>query len=468
MTRFDFIRSSIAFAGAMAMPEGLFAGTGRPDLRVGISSDIHVENEKDCELLRKAFLYFREQGVDAVAIPGDFTNYGTIEELELVARVWNEVFPADIGKDGRKVEKLFVCGNHDMEGAWYGKVTKEKWPDWEERKKHIFLYHMEETWPRLFGEPWAPIWTKTVKGFTFIGAHWKNASRVEDPWGWHGVPDIVPFMDKLGPRLRKDRPFFLIQHHHPNGTCLGERAWGRDDGYATRALSPYPNAVALSGHSHMPLTDETSVWQGSFTSVNCGSLRYAGLPAGRDNANGEAKASFSRMGGVDTRASHQILIMDVWKSRVAFHRRELNWNQRLGPAWVVPVPVGKSPAFSFSRRAKAFAPPEFAAGAAIEVKRDGDSLKISFPAAGTSEVRVFEYEIRFVEPRMDFIRVLREKRVFSGDAPFPPERRVSEECVDAGIGTDVPSRGQIRIEVTPLDSFGNRGRTLACDFNLNG
>lgn len=99
--------------------------------------------------------------------------------------------------------------------------------------------------------------------------------RCADAW-----KRVFPF-DGLADYLRShageidtSKPFFYTQHSHPKDTCIGSWAWGRDNGASTRALAAYPNAVAFSGHSHYPLTDERSVWQESFTSINAASLRY--------------------------------------------------------------------------------------------------------------------------------------------------------------------------------------------------
>ena len=43
---------------------------------------------------------------------------------------------------------------------------------------------------------------------------------------------------------------------------------------STRVLSALPNAVAITVHSHRPLTDDFAVWRGAFTSVAAASLNY--------------------------------------------------------------------------------------------------------------------------------------------------------------------------------------------------
>ena len=97
-------------------------------------------------------------------------------------------------------------------------------------------------WQKAFDEPYRPIWMKRVKGYAFVGSHWKG------PSGDHGIGD---FLSQQGDALKGDRPFFYVQHPTPAKTCCGEKAWGQDDGCSTQALSIYPNAVAISGHCHL-------------------------------------------------------------------------------------------------------------------------------------------------------------------------------------------------------------------------
>ena len=105
------------------------ASNGSPKLTLGVLSDIHLSIRKGKdgsltfpgeEMFRKALAWMRDQGVDGVLVSGDMADFGTVEELEAVARAWYSVFPDGKAPDGRRVEQLFVYGNHDYEGYRYG------------------------------------------------------------------------------------------------------------------------------------------------------------------------------------------------------------------------------------------------------------------------------------------------------------------------------------------------------------
>ena len=291
-TRREFLRFS---AGGFAASWAMFHATAlaeavapRPPLRLGGVSDIHIRNNGKTAnnyvggttgTFRAALQYFRDKRVDAVVIAGDMADKGLDTHLLAVAEAWYSVFPDDKYPDGRPVAKFFVTGNHDWEGFNYGKLAEKLYPDAAERAKHVLQKDMAGWWEKAFHEPYAPIYSKEIKGYTFIGAHWDMGGYgPEAGKKVYAFGRIADFMSANGKKIDPALPFFYVQHPHPKDTCYGSWAWGHDKGIVTKTLSAYSNAVAFSGHSHYSLTDERSIWQGAFTSVGTSSLRYTGLP----------------------------------------------------------------------------------------------------------------------------------------------------------------------------------------------
>ncbi len=145
---------------AFAAPSGLFS-QGMPNLSFGILTDIHLSKSGDSfsgqAMFRKALEWFRDQGVDAVAVCGDMADGGLLAELQAVAQTWSAVFPNDTAPDGRHVERLFIYGNHDYGGTSTGSIRG---------------LGLAEAWQQTFGETYTPVWRKEVCGYTFVGAHW--------------------------------------------------------------------------------------------------------------------------------------------------------------------------------------------------------------------------------------------------------------------------------------------------------
>lgn len=108
------------------------AAASSPKLRVGVLSDIHVVDGDPnnawsvgtCDMFEKALRYFASRGVDAVVVAGDIADSGLASELKMAGDTWRKIFPGGRRPDGGKVEKVFVCGNHDVDGWRWTKNAK--------------------------------------------------------------------------------------------------------------------------------------------------------------------------------------------------------------------------------------------------------------------------------------------------------------------------------------------------------
>ncbi len=475
MTRKVFLSDALAFAAAR--PWRMFA-TGNvsdpitlnmlpqgtePDMRFGVVSDVHVREATGrygTEALSKAFAWFRDQGVDGVVIAGDMADYGLVAQLQCVADAWESAFPGGKGLSGKSVEKLFIYGNHDIEGFKYPKIKPAP--------ECTIAADRAAAWERVFKEPYAPIWKKTVKGYTFIGAHWD---------GWKGVPAIEPYMKEHAAELRGDRPFFYIQHPHPKNTCHGQWAWGRDDGFAGRALSQFPNAIAFSGHSLHPLTDERSIWQGAYTSIGTASLRYIDPIYGRENAGPHALDDLKQMPFIDQFSGKEGMIVSVYGDRIVVERRDFVYDGKLGADWIIPLPAAKAKPFDFTVRAANAVAPQFPEGAKVSVSGPADGkdrkgraskqLTVTFPAALHDAVhaRAYDYEVVAEVEECDFRRVACTKRVYSPAYFLAPEREPKTvSCVFSLIELNTRKGSYfsptVRFLVRAAETFGKKSEAI--------
>ena len=499
ISRRFFIGGSLSFgafngARCFAAPTGAFGG-GKPNLKFGVVSDIHLtkigENEKmeawgNNLTFRHTLAWFRDQGVDAVMVVGDMADKGMVKELEAVADAWYKIFPNDKAPDGRKVEKLFVNGNHDFHGYLYGDHAAKVYPDMDERKKHVLRNDMSGWWKRIFHEDYAPFYRKEINGYTFLGAHWDDGTGMEGNYGGStfGV-ELAAFFAENGKSLNPARPFFYFQHPHPKDTCYGPWAWGHDSGLVTKTLSAYANAVAFSGHSHYTLTDDRSLWQGAFTSVGTSSLRYTGMPynarhpAGYENTTTEAKERDTLdaqkvMGKYNGGDCRQGMLWNIYDDRIVVQRREFLSNLFVGPDWVMPLGAAEPKPFAFAQRAKKTTAPEFPADAKIVLKKikaktrktpSGDAAEkiayeLTFPAAlGAAGSRPHEYEITAegAEGKTAIFHVIAEG--FNHALEHPRAKADSSFCVAA----DRLPAGLKRFSVRPLDCWWNKGAPLSVD-----
>ena len=124
MNRREFIQKTSLLAGAAYLDAPAFAQAldtlGQPNLIIGVLSDIHIRDAQSADTFQHALEYFRGQKVDGVIMAGDLADWGLEPQLQVVADVWYRVFPDDKLPTGEHVEKLFIYGNHDMEGYTWG------------------------------------------------------------------------------------------------------------------------------------------------------------------------------------------------------------------------------------------------------------------------------------------------------------------------------------------------------------
>ena len=453
LSRRAFLGGAFATFGGMMLPAAAFGG-GAPNLKLGVISDVHVSAMWDQEkYIEKALRWFDAQGVDAVMVPGDIAHSGLISELTRFANVWYKVFPADRGADGRHVEKLFVTGNHDLD-AWWTRGS-------DEHLRKVKFSHgdnRQTVWKRLFHEEYQEIWKKEVKGYVFIGAQWPKPK-----------PAIEAWFETHATELKGPKPFFFTQHAHPKGTChLGYVSY--DDGTATRALEKFPNAVAITGHSHQTLADDSFVWQSAFTSINAGCLRAGGndrwgmnydsiYPAWMRN-----RVKDNRMKPLAEEEGRGGLLIDVFDDRLVVHRRSFEYDMPFGEDVCLPLPAsGRSAFMPVNARAKRVGP-KFPAGARVEVESCavapasivGPALKgkpcvhVKIPYAEPAKpgCRVYDYLVEMLvdgEPKI-------ERLVLANGFNVPEvHARRTSNCL---FGADeVPAGKDVRFRVTPRDSF---------------
>ena len=445
-------------AGAAMAPNAL--------LKMGVLSDIHLNKAGDEATFIKALEYFRDHGADSVLIAGDFADTGRIFQAKMLADAWFKVFPNDQAPDGRHVERLFIYGNHCVTAwTWRGNPYTDT-PELARAEAIGFENNRARIWDELFHEEYKPIWMKTVRGIPVIGAHWEERGC--------GIA-IEDFMKAHGKEIDPKLPFVYTQHAHPKDTCFGSWAWGRDDGRSTRALSPFANAVAFSGHSHYTLTDERTVWQGAFTSINTSSLKYSSCDYSlRENIYGNGQGfrgenRTHRMPSISGGGGRQGMLVSYFDDHLAIERREFVYGESLGDDWVVPMPAANE-TYSYAKRAARRVTPEFAADAKVAVKvtpkkdeKDFTHVTLTFPAAEIrSKCRTMEYEVTAVLHEDDVDLVQAQRRMMSPDFHLPVSKLVKEVRF-VFAAEDLTAKGNYRFEVRPVECFGKKGAAIVSD-----
>lgn len=497
MNRRAFIGKSISMAGlAICRPGMVFAAehgkcsAGRPNLVFGVISDVHVrplpgrKGQYFTEFFRRSLELFRDNGADAVVAAGDLVNSGVSDELQAFADTWFDVFPDDRAPDGRKVERIFVYGNHDVSHPMARRACGN---DRKEIKKRAIALDRAKWWKRIFKEEFSEVYRKTVKGYDFIGAHWEGLLKGRDD---SFCKEIEPFYEKVAPSLDPSKPFFHVQHPHPKGTCHGDVVWGQDDGASTRALSRHPNAIAFSGHSHNSLLDERVIWQGAFTSVGTATASHIGLsslksgiPAGYENyrtygKTPEEKEAADRakvMPMMNRTLGRQAMIVRVFDDRIVFSRYDLYDLKPLAEDLVMPLNSGGVKPFAFGPRQAAAKAPEFPKGAALSVAgcearrrgtaRDGKRTKavlLTAPAANAEPAARGVYYKVTAEKDGKTVEVAAIHDAFR----FRRGDKRAEAPVKIWIAADRLPKGEITFRLKAYSWWDKHSRTLEAKYRI--
>ena len=465
MDRRRFLQNSLMMVGAAYLDLPTFAqevkALGAPKLRIGILSDIHITGKENTDVFQHTLEYFRDQDVDGVLMAGDLADWGFDYQLQEVANTWYRVFPKDKA-NGHKVEKLFIYGNHDIDAYAWGVGQQHGMSD-EDCKREAIGLHREKTWKKCFKEDFKPVYMKTVKGYHFIGGHWQNGNN---------MPGLKELLDANREKLSDGKPFFYFQHPHLRYTCNGDDVWGHDGGETTQLLSQFPNAVAFSGHSHMPLGDDRDLWQGAFTSIGTSSLSYQCLIGARENTllDGENRKVPSQMPNMSTSNGKQGMLMCVYDNCITLERREFVYDQPVADNWIIPLPLGKGEPLSFANRARTAKVPEFGANDKVTITRavgkdrygeEQPQVTVHFPSVlkKTHGVRAFDYEVQVEYKYVDLTLITATKHVLS-KGNFLGEAQDTEEVICVYGEKELPDFHEMRFIVRPCECYGKKGKPI--------
>ncbi len=464
MGRRDFILSGLAASFvAGCRTADLF---GRPALTFGVVSDIHVTSPGTEARYEKALRYFKGRGADAVMVCGDLADWGTVGSLELTRDAWARVFA------GSKTVPLLCTGNHDFEGWWYGDMTMDMHASGHSEDEAALKAPggVKAVWERVFGEKYAPMRIRTVKGYDFVSAEYVG----ED--GKHR-PDAAKFLAANANRLRgSGKPFFYFQHMPINGTT-GDSGKGAGGGDVFGALKEFPNAMSFTGHTHRPFIDERQIWQGAFTAIGTPSLSYPSFPPGHENGgarrDGTAKNAMPMIPARRDLEGRQGYFVNVYEDRVVIERLDLvAGGEEAAPAWIVPLDGAKP--FAPAEVEKRVPVPAFPAGAGVHCEmrntenRQGKwtiVMTCEFPSAVVPDGwRVFDYEIRAV-PKDGSAPLV--KRFLSPAYHKLPECEPARQRFWFDVA-ELPQDKDYTVEVRACNCFGKASAPIAAPRVFHG
>lgn len=342
ITRRTFLSASLL---ALCIPSKLFAQGDKPELvlRFAALSDVHYDrshNEHSAERVRfaKALRFMNEYSAkqtydrfDALLVAGDFSNHGVIEEIGPFKKTMDENLNSS-------TRRILCMGNHEYYGG-----NRELWENTFETEANR---------------------RQEVNGYQFITISPDKGSCNEN--------DYVYLRDWLEQNLKEaveadpTKPIFVLQHYHVYDTVYGSADHPGDFHAGVKdiadILSKYPQAIHISGHSHIPSVDPRAIWQGDFTAIGTGSMSYFAFSLY------ERQRNFKLGSNVPYQQAGTFLIFEVYKdSTIRIRLYDTISDSFLDREYLLVDPLNVDKYVYTNKRFDNATPPRWSSNAAAEI-----------------------------------------------------------------------------------------------------
>lgn len=260
------LSTTLAFFTLVSNFTGLFGRTVKieapgddfvPVMRFTVASDVHIQVPGDIQCHRMAKMLRTSYAIaqadthynklDGVMFAGDITDNGWRSEFLAFQSIINA------GVKDETQPMVIIAKSHDC--TMY-------------KKDALDLFESLSGLTTDFHH--------VRKGFHFIGISTTHDRDTDDKY----TQTQLDWLDAQLSQAAADdpaKPIFVTHHEHVANTVYGSREefgerWGTPEFYDI--LARYPQVVDFSGHSHYPLNDPRSIWQGDFTALGTGTMDY--------------------------------------------------------------------------------------------------------------------------------------------------------------------------------------------------
>ncbi|WP_435736632.1 chitobiase/beta-hexosaminidase C-terminal domain-containing protein [Cellulosimicrobium sp. PMB13] len=384
----------------------------------------------------------------------------------------------DSGEDHRDVRALLEDGlsSHGLDGT----RVLMSFGNHDDRLAVMTQHYPTEWFPHAGGG----YYEQEIEGVHFLVLNTEAYGAEQRAWVRERLAAIAAEPGALG------RPVFVVGHRPTTGT-VNDGAQASNPAIA-QDLAPYPQAVYVSGHSHLNLNSEKSIHQRDFTAVNDGSMSYSQIP--RDSYQDYGDVLVDNF----TLPVPQGLLVEVYADRTEIDRVAFSAEPRrtydatgawspypptvptpsagtlAGPTWTLRLdgdtPEDVRAGFAYTDAARADRTPP-TLGAAPTVHVEDGVTRLSIPAAHDDRL-VHGYEIRVTDTATGALALpFRAGTVVSSDSFFSPRPSVLDVplAIRQGIAATAPVVGltdgtSYVATVRAVDSWGNRSEPVSVGF----
>ncbi len=387
-----------------------------PAVRFVVCSDTHNRNDNVAAMINRCYeLYDNDpvySGIDVFVFCGDMTSVGGNGDMDHFKAALDENIKGD-------TLSLVLLGNHEMKNS-----------------------KADDYFTELFGvEPNQHI---TVNGFHFISV----SNSYERAFSFSDVSWASKETDKAiedTPEL----PVFTFQHPHNFGTVYGSTVWSTP--LIDTAWNGKSNVVNFSGHSHYPINDPRSIWQGSYTALGCGGMNYFELD--KDFVVGQHPE------GYKTAAQFYIVEADTDGS-VRIVAYDLNSESFFGEEYFIENINDKSTyAYTYMNRKEYDEPPVWNENTQVSIEKNENG----------------EYILTFDEAQDKFIVHNYKIKVYEGGILKQSKTHISDyylinnsETASFNLGElNLKSGKECTVEITAVNAYFKLSEPLVYTFTAN-
>ena len=390
------------------------SGFDKPILRFAVTSDVHIREasknfesrERLASFMSTAYAYSDAQTdynkLDGIFFIGDITNGGTKEQ---------QTYFFNYVTEHSRPETVVraVIGNHEFYAT--GNYTEKSF---EEAPKKFLEYSGYESMDAHL----------VIGGYHFLFMAMDNYNKDKNTY-FGATTKLAWLIKELDAIVAEDptKPIFIFQHEPPKSTVVGS-AGTNGDIALDMILANYPQVIDFSGHSHRPLSDMRSIWQGEYTALGTGSLAYLScpIPDHKSYKNGGVAATDMEGSWTNTDNDEQLrnggmyYIVEIDQYH---HVRVLIYNMFTESLWGEPYIIDSLDPKDFkytNDRKKDTDKPVYAAGVALTLlSATGTTADISIPQATSKDV-VQSYRVEVYQGDTLVDTVYRLACTFMGDA----------------------------------------------------
>jgi predicted phosphodiesterase len=390
----------------------------------------HTQGQAPQKTARALKILTSKTTVDEIFVVGDITNTAKEAEYDQLLAIFRDTanLPADI-------PVRFITGNHDNYGE-----------------------NMLSRYLRRIGQPHNEY--VDVKGYPFISVGMHTPTVYDDTTRAFLRQSLADAAAKY-----PGKPVFVFAHIPIPNTCYGSLHWNAAQ-HLDGIFDNYPQVILFTGHSHAPVSNQTSIRQGTFTAVNDGHITttdYIGADKEEGVTAPDGKSTDTP--GMYDLVSDGILVSVLANGNVEIQRWDVQRDVEILPRWLVAAPHDGS-RFTYRPDSPKSAAPEFNKSGLPGIKSENGVVTVTIPQARPSlsvlryQVDVFrgkpeQFNSGFVLKKMEN---LKDEPVTSrGPFSFYYLTTDQPNSVEA-IFENLPSDEPLYVRITAIDHFGTQSK----------